>query len=405
VETPNPSGHAAEGAALGFYYQSLYALLAVQRLPHDDAGVVLERLDDVELTVEGGRLLSQLKHSLSKSPAKVTLTSRQLWDTLKVWVDSLPLVIISETEFRLVTVAPIDPIGPLSTLCIPGSERSTLMALLIKEAQRVDDEYTAALSSGSKKPPHKERINSCRAFLNLEGKKRIGLLDRVTIESGSPNIANITSEIEKTLVNFPPAQRKAIVDRLVQWWDMQVVFSLCGKRDRCLRKIEVLQQIAEISGEIERDELIPEFELEPVPEGHQHDSMLERQINLVNGSSNDLRIAIREEWRARSQRHKWINSRLDMATRITAYDVLLQESWGDKHGEICVGKERCNDDELSKRGQGLLKWALNDVQGAVRPFAPNWNAAYYVRGTLQVLAIDLKVGWHPNFEKLLGSES
>ena len=38
----------------------------------------------------------------------------------------------------------------------------------------------------------------------------------------------------------------------------------------------------------------------------------------------------------------------------------------------------------------------------VRPIAHGWNAAYYVRGSYQVLAIDLKVGWHADYAKLLG---
>ena len=398
----NINGHTAEGAALGFYYQSLYALLALQRLPHDDAAVILERLDDVELEVEGGRLLNQLKHSISENPPKVTLASRQLWDTLKVWMDTLPHIEITATQFRLVTVAPVDPTSPLSALKVSGSDRKDLIELLNKEAQRVVDEHGFAIKSGATKVPHKERINACRDFLCLEDSKKIGLLSRVLIESGAPNIKNITSEIEKTLINFPADQRYQIADRLIQWWDMAVVYSLCGKSERCLRKIDVLEKISEISGDIERDELIPDFEFEPVPLSHEHDSMLESQISLVGGSQNSLRIAIREEWRARSQRHKWINFNLGMVAKINAYDLILKEAWGDKYGEICEDSSSCSDEELSLRGRGLLKWALTEAQSAVRPFAPNWSSPYYVRGSLQVLAINLQVGWHPNYKIIFG---
>ncbi|MCU0622679.1 MAG: hypothetical protein MUF53_02310, partial [Gemmatimonadaceae bacterium] len=65
--------HAAEGAALGFLYQSFYALRTLVLLTTDQAAVSVERLDDVELTADGQTLLFQLKHSLSARPAEVTL--------------------------------------------------------------------------------------------------------------------------------------------------------------------------------------------------------------------------------------------------------------------------------------------------------------------------------------------
>lgn len=397
----SPNKHSAEAAALGFYYQSLYALLAVQRLPHDDASVVLERLDDVELTVDGGQLLAQLKHSVSANPPTVSISARQLWDTLRAWIDTLPRLVLAETEFRLVTVAPIDKSGPLAVLMEPGSDRSELEAQLVAEARRVVTEHSDGKARGATPVPHKDRVKSCESFLSLSEAIRLELLNRTVIEPNAPNVDSISSEIGKTLVNFPPESRADITVRLIQWWDYQVVFSLCGKRDRCIRKIEVLQQIADISGSLGRDELVPLFETEPVPRGHKHHSMIERQINLVNGSPRELNIAIREEWRARSQRHVWMDQRLDMAVRIIAYDTLLRESWADKHAEICEGCDHFNEPEVVDRGRSVLKWALNDAHNTIRPFAPNWDVAYYIRGSLQVLAIDLEVGWHPNYKKLL----
>lgn len=92
-------GHSAVNAALGFYYQSLYGLLSIVKASHDDAAVCLERLDDVEILTNGQSLLSQLKHSLSKKPAAVTLSSVALWKTLKAWIDVLPAISLSD-NFR-----------------------------------------------------------------------------------------------------------------------------------------------------------------------------------------------------------------------------------------------------------------------------------------------------------------
>lgn len=94
--------HSAVNAALGFYYQSLYGLLSIVRASHDDAAVCLERLDDVEILTNGQSLLSQLKHSLSKKPAAVTLSSIALWKTLKAWIDVLPAVSLNDTFLRII---------------------------------------------------------------------------------------------------------------------------------------------------------------------------------------------------------------------------------------------------------------------------------------------------------------
>ena len=48
--------HSAAAAAMGFYYQSLYGLLCIVKATDDDAAVCLERLDDVEVEINGQTL-------------------------------------------------------------------------------------------------------------------------------------------------------------------------------------------------------------------------------------------------------------------------------------------------------------------------------------------------------------
>jgi len=67
--------HEATAAALGFYFQSQFALLTLISLTADDAAVAVERLDDVEIKANGKSLLYQLKHSVQANPPAVTLSS------------------------------------------------------------------------------------------------------------------------------------------------------------------------------------------------------------------------------------------------------------------------------------------------------------------------------------------
>lgn len=305
--------HSAVDAALGFYYQSLYALLCIVRASDDDAAVCLERLDDIEIIANGQPLLAQLKHSLSKKPPPVTISSVALWKTLKAWIDVLPKLSLNETQFQLVTVAPLPTGSPLEPLLNLASPRDKLLGLLEVEAQRVVDEHDAAKSDGKKPLPHAIRLECCAAFLKLQSNIRQTLLSRVTVQPSASNIANISKDIAKELAHFPPDRRDAIAHRLMEWWDVQVIHSFCGKRDRVISMLEVQQQLIEIAGQLDRDEILADFLFVAPPNDHMPPSMIAKQLQIVNSTKAEIQAAEREEWKARSQRHKWMNERADMA--------------------------------------------------------------------------------------------
>jgi hypothetical protein len=389
---------------LGFYYQSLYGLLSIVKASNDDAAVCLERLDDVEILTNGQSLLSQLKHSLSKKPAAVTLSSIALWKTLKAWIDVLPAVSLNDTRFQLVTVAPLPSGSPLEVLLDDLSPRTHLLALLQDEAQRVVDEHLAGKKAKKQPPPHADRVSSCVAYLELNDVLREKLLSRITVQPAANNINEIQNDIAKELKNFPPERREAITQKLMEWWDLQVVYSFCSKRDRAISMLEVQQKVAEISGELEREELLADYQFVTPPGDHTPPSMISRQLQLVGCTMREIQAAEREEWRARSQRHKWLNERVDMAVRIDRYDKLLVEAWEDKH---CVMVEtHVNATEDAKRASGLeiFRWSYSQAHAQIPPFAHNWNTSYYVRGSYQVLAVEQEVGWHPDYRLLLAEK-
>jgi len=396
--------HSAVDAALGFYYQSLYGLLCIVRASDDDAAVCLERLDDVEIFANGQPLLAQLKHSLSKNPATVTISSLPLWKTLKAWIDVLPKISLAETHFQLVTVAPLTAGSPLEPLQDAATSRDHLRTLLEAEAQRVVDEHAAAKADGTTPLPHAMRVECCAAFLKLDSDVRQKLLSRVTIRPGVSNITGIPKDIAQELKNFPPDQRDTITQRLIEWWDLQVIHSFCGNRERAISMLEVQQQLIEIAGQLDRDELLADFLFVRPPDDHTPPSMITRQLQLVNCSKTEIQAAEREEWRARSQRHKWITERVDMAIRIVLYDQLLVDEWSVKHGAMAEDNETFSEDIKRAAGLEIFKWSYYQASTQVTPFAQNWSANYYVRGSYQVLAIEQTVGWHPDFKTLLAEK-
>jgi hypothetical protein len=395
--------HTAEGAALGFYFQAFYALLTLVTLSTDEAAIGVEQLDDVELRGDGQTLLFQLKHSISATPSSITVRSVSLWRTMKVWVDALPSLTLAETTLHLVTVGSIANDSPLLALTTTQADRSELLAAMTAEAERVMKAREAA-AKANKQLPYKDRVDGCIAFLGLTEQERLNLLRRIEIRPDSPTVGEVEKKIAERFQLVLPEHRAAVASRLIEWWDRQVVYSLCGERERVITRAELQAQIMAIVADIEQARLVPEFETVSHPQDYQPDGMLARQIELVKGKPFDLERAIREEWKAREQRARWLTGNLAMAARITEYDHVLREHWSDRHAEMADACAGLKDDEKCAMGLELLRWTHNQAPTTVRPIAEGWGAAYYVRGSYQVLAVNLKVGWHPEYQKLLGGD-
>lgn len=395
------TSHSAEGSALGFWYQSLYALLILLEQISDDAAVGIEQLDDIALTADGRDLLYQLKHSIAAKPSPVGIKSRSLWRTVKVWIDILPKMSLAETSLHLVTVGGIVDDDPLAVLTEDGSDRDALAAALAEEAQRVVDARVNAKANGDSSLPYADRKDGCEAFLALSEAVRLNLMRRVTLKIDSPTVGEIEDHLKARLTLLPAGQRAQVAKKLIEWWDRQIVYSLCGKRERIIARHELQAQISEIVGELDQGKLSADYETVQKPLEYQPDGMLTRQIALVKGGNADIDKAIREEWRARAQRARWTTENPALASMINDYDTILTEHWSDRHSQMVEDCDALEDDGKCKSGLDLLRWSHNDAPMAVRPIQEGFGAAYYIRGSYQVLAIDLQVGWHPDYKDRL----
>lgn len=394
------TSHSAEGSALGFWYQSLYALLILAELDTDDAAIGVEQLDDIELKVDGHGLLYQLKHSIAAKPSAVGIKSRSLWRTIKVWTDLLPKINLAETRLHLVTVGGLVEGDPLAALTDPDDDRLSLAAVMTQEAERVLKERAEAKEKGEPLP-HAGRADGCGAFLELSDTERVSLLLRVTLKLDSPTIGEIEKALQGHLTIVLPEHRQKVAERLIEWWDRQIVYSLCGKRARAIARTEYQSQVGEIIADLEQGKLVADFETVAKPLEYQPDGMLTRQIALVNGGPSDIDKAIREEWRARQQRARWATENPALGAMINEYDAILTEHWSDRHSQMAEDCADLEDEAKCKLGLDLLRWSHNEAPRAVRPIQEGFGAAYYVRGSYQVLSIGLQVGWHPDYKALL----
>ena len=296
--------HSAADAALGFMYQVLYALLALWRESDDDAKVLVEFLDDIMLVSKGETLLEQIKHNWSGKPKPLTVKSVPLWKTLKVWIDVLPHIEISKTRFILVSVADISSGSILEVLLDEKSDRKDLEQALRNEAQRVQQERVEAKASGTSPLPHAARAAACKAFLELGHNKRTRMIEKISLKPRQSNILCIEKELAHNLT-VTAEHRDRVAQRLVEWWNRQVLYSMCDEREKAISRFEVVQRYMQTIAEIEQDKLTSPYATSNPPASYQPDSMINKQIALVDGTERELNRAIREEWRARATRSEW----------------------------------------------------------------------------------------------------
>lgn len=398
----DPSVHSATDAALGFRYQGLYALLLLWRETDDEAAILIETLDDVVLVTTGQTFLEQLKHTLAEKPAPLTLKSVSLWKTLRAWIDILPQVDIAHTRFNLVTVADVQAGSVLEALLDEKSDKSALLLALKEEAERVQKERAEAKHAGKAKLPHADRATGCKAYLDIGDEIRSKLISATRLKPGQVDIIDIEEDLAKSLTSVPVVQRQLVAQRLVEWWDRQVLYSMCNKREKAISRFEVVQRHTEIVADIELDKLPNPFQAISPPASHKPNSMIAKQISLVDGTESELNRAIREEWRARKTRSAWSTENPTRHDLILRYDARLTEEWADRHAVLCEQCDGANEEAAKAKAHDLLKWSHYDAPSDLEPIAPTVVAPYYVRGSFQVLSTTGQVGWHPNFRVLLG---
>ncbi len=392
--------HNASDSAIGYYYQGMYALLVLLD-SNDDACVSVETADDV--TIEDGTThLHQLKHSLNPS-TPLTIKTDGLWKTIKVWCDHGQK---SGDRFILATCAALTADNLLNELTTIGNARSdALVKLFDDEAIRVREASAKPVPTGESKP-YATRSPGCAAWLFLNPSQRQSLLNSMQLVPAVATAAGIPDAIAEKLKTCVVADvRLRLVERLLEWWDRQVLLSMIGKRDRRLSKAELLIQIERLIIE-HSSRGLPDDVAGLVPDDIDAEmtGVMARQIELVSGGRSRVRRAAIARWRVRTQREKWLSDDLSVAVELDRFDTGLVERWEDRFGPMQHDCSSAEDSECCQHGLQLLDWSHLDAHREVQPIRPLFTAEYLVQGTYQQLADEKRVGWHPRYSDLLSAQ-
>lgn len=391
MSPPNVSTFSAAASMVGYLYQVRLALLwAIRRSRVSDFTVSIETLDDVSFEVGGEPFaVLQAKHSLN-SAASLTDLCPELWKTLRVWLAGLASgeVPIGTARFLITTAA-----APAGSACaalgIEGLDRDTAEA-----ARRL--KHAATSSSNSELKPAFE------AYLALNEAEREALLSQMYIVPAQPDAAAIFEQLQSELYYVSLHHHDLSVQMLEGWWFKRVLGELVHP-DHGIPRAEIDARISDIQESLKPEALpidedldalmialdqLPEFASRP----------FYRQVELVGGSQLRIRNAITSYLQAFRQRSAWTRHDLLFDADLEKYDKRLHAEWELQYAQVCdeLGPE-ATDAAMAQAGRAILKWA-EDAHISIRSGV---NVPWVCRGSLHMLAEDLRLGWHPQFENRL----
>lgn len=380
---------------LGYIYQARLALLQLLQLPEDTA-VFLEKDDDLDfIEVEGGKSLASLKHKAIGD--KLTDLSTDFWKSVNIWLARYKRdrFAASNLQFFLFTT------GMVST-------DSFLARFLPQQASASGHEATLTELATDALARSKSRIITpiAAAFNELNDSAKQDFLERILILDGNPRISDIPTVIrDKHMRSIRREHRHFVFERLEGWWTDAVIKQLTGARPEAIFGYEVSDKLSNITEEYKTDNLPITFRGKvPASEiGTDADPRLfVRQLHEIGISSNRIRNAILDYYRAFEQRSAWARENLLVSGEVEEYEDRLAEEW-NRYKDLVFEKlsDDSADEALREAGVTLYNWAEFETgkMEALRIRA-RVTEPYVVRGSLHILADitpEPRVHWHPRF--------
>jgi hypothetical protein len=386
MDTRRRAKHSAPGQYLGFALQPVRLCLHLLTCP-EGAQVSLEYLDDVALHLaDGSTLLEQSKSALSQNP--VSDWADDFWKCLANWLDiaAANTIEIEKSQFRLY-VTPI---------------KHGVRSQELSDATTTDD--VEAITSEIRKSLNRQRkVPGCmpylQKFLDATAEKRVAIVSRFRIVSTDADPVQPIREL------LAPTVQPMLIDHLCQF----AIGRAKETADRLIRN----GQPAILDGDKFKEEFrsfvqrnnLPGYltSLAPKPPLEEVESLLAigptfiRQLDLVNVSEDERVRAVSDFLRSSADKSSWAEAGLVFQQGLEEWDAELVSRQGLVCGEVSDvhgDKEACVRGRITYRQCAQMQAPLD---GRVVP-------GHFVHGCLNSLADVKRIGWHPDYEKLLGGE-
>jgi hypothetical protein len=387
------SNHSAAGANAAFIYQFPRALFWLASSP-SGFKIGIETDDDVAVQgSEGERVLEQDKHSIQADAQPFGDRSVDLWKTLSIWIDALDTgeVDADKTKFLMVT-------------------NKTLPDCLAKKIGRAKEQSEITECVNSMKAISAHPVESTKKFMarvmRMSSSDNLKKLIK-NCEFNDASDATAGTELNAKTISYLQLQdnlRKEAVSILneLRGWILESALSAWQKglpawieRDHFVNQFQAIVGRENRKLRRERSEhLIPVAEDDI---GQHKASLFVKQMYLVSDDDSVIDTAIREFIRCSIEK-----LRLSVDGNVTdedwiAFDTTLQARWDKIRNRIKrLAKQTDKEEDV-----GFEIFTETTEEHREKLAGSDTEQVYLTSGTYHRLANNLKVGWHPQYDKIL----
>ncbi|MDT3680331.1 MAG: hypothetical protein ROZ64_16025 [Burkholderiaceae bacterium] len=385
--------YTAVDASLGYLYQVRSALLwTLRRLKaNPDFLIGIETIDDVAFESVGGDLkeLLQTKHHRN-AKASLADASTDLWKTLRIWFEG--------------TASGEIPATASMCLVTTGEASAGSAASFLRANNRDVPAAVTRLDATAQSSANVTNLPAYGAYLAASPADRAALLTRVTVLDVAPTVDDLDGELRQEVFwAVDKEHHAAFLDRLEGWWFRRVLEQLSSASGDRIGAVEVEAQMSDLREGFKQESLpidddLLEFSLDEATRAAHENSPFVRQLDLINAGKRRVAAAIRDYYRAFEQRSRWLRDELVVGLDLRRYEKRLIEEWDlvfegirDELGDAAT------DQAKEEAARSVLAWAER-ISICIRPSV---TEPFVCRGSLHMLADELRVGWHPEFRDRL----
>lgn len=387
--------HSAPGPAAGYAFEFERALYWLARSP---AGFMIgiETDDDIAIRhQDGSRTLEQNKHSIQEDAEPFGDRSKDLWNTLSIWVTALEQGELDGTKTRF--------------LMVTNKSLPDCIAKRISKAE-TSDEITACvqeLGLAAVKPSdtiraYAEKVLAATSEPHLRAVvKNCELADAASGASGQ-ELRRLTIA-ELPIPDWFTNDGQSIANELLGWVNTQVLAFWQARQPAWISRDSFVTQFHAVLDRRKRQQtreraanLIPVIDEQL---GEEKGRVFVKQIYLVTDEDSRVDEAIREFLRCRIEK-----SRLSADGNITDQDwIAFEDSLKTRWSKIFSLHKRLNRAE-PEEDIGFKVFCETTDGHRERLAGVETEQVYLTAGTYHRLADQLVVGWHPRFVELVKHE-
>jgi hypothetical protein len=384
--------HSARGSNAAFTYQFERALCWLAQCPAG-ASVGIETDDDVAVRgPNASRILEQDKHSIREGAKPFGDNSKDLWNTLSIWLDALENgeVPRDTTRFFMVTnKIPSDCIARQISNAITEPDADNCIAALRKAGKNAAESIEPLV-----KRVLLPKSNSTLKNLILHCE----LLDGTCGTAGQQLRKQTLDHLQLPTTLFPQAD--SIADELLGWLH-KTVLALWqqGKPGWILRDHFVNQLHAILDNRRRRISRERSEHLLPVTDtsvGGEKGRPFVRQLHLVTDDETTVNNAIREFIRCNIERDRLSKEGSLVDDDWIAFEADLIARWGKIRLRLARIHKSSAEQDIGYEIFTETTEGHREKLGGIET-----DHVYLTAGTYHRLADLIRLGWHPQFEKLM----